>query len=217
MNFLCRVHGPNGAATAALATAGGTIDSKRRPERPADRSSRSTRFPFPRGGYIAPLLLFTPLPRAPPSPPTTRREFTARPRSPPSSLPPLYFANGFSKRRTGTPTRLSSADKYYSPRIFDSMNVAEGRGWSSSSLFLSRNASYGESFFRIDSYLTCKETRDKIERERRRIRIPIAKRKKKRNSLSFFLLRVNSIDLELTLLIRSNCLPRFTFTAVVGG
>lgn len=92
MNFLCRVHGPNGAATAALATAGGTIDSKRRPERPADRSSRSTRFPFPRGGYIAPLLLFTPLPRAPPSPPTTRREFTARPRSPPSSLPPPFIS-----------------------------------------------------------------------------------------------------------------------------
>ena len=91
------------------------------------------------------------------------------------------------------------------------MNVAEGRGWSSSSPYF--YLAMRESFFGIDSYLTCKETRDKIERERRRIRIPIAKR----NSLSLFLLRVNSIDLELTLLIRSNCLPRFTFTAVVGG
>lgn len=70
----------------------------------------------------------------PPSP-TTRREFTARHPldhhpSPPSSPPFISPFDVFRKtwnRNPETPTRLSSADKYYSPRIFDSMNAVARR------------------------------------------------------------------------------------------
>lgn len=136
MNFLCRVHDPNGPAAAAAAAAAEERDHRfeTATSRQIDRLVQRV-FHFHAEDISRRYFYLPPFPLRPPLVANLQRAIPSI-----TTLSPLYFANGFSKRRTGirnSDQTLSSADKYYSPRIFDSMNVErEGRG-PSSPIFIS--------------------------------------------------------------------------------
>lgn len=175
MNFLCRVHGPNGPATAAATAERRDHRFETATSRQIDRLVQRV-FHFHAEDISRRYFYLPPLPSRTPSPAANLQRAI-----PPSiaTLPPLF------RQRFFEPTRLSSADKYYSPRTFDSMNsvvASEGRGGISPIFPLFRSVSTRAPVLRTNN------ARDKKEgggsSERSDSRIPIAKRSRAKFFLS---------------------------------